>query len=261
MEKQIELISEWLRRVFGDDKPAVIAVSGGVDSAVALTLLVKAIGKERVIPMFLPYGEQNMEDARIIVERNGLSSRAVEINIGKMVNLIINELGVEENTLRKGNVMARVRMITIFDRAKKMGALVSGTENKSEHYLGYFTRFGDEASDVEPLRELYKTEVWEIAKELGLPETFYIKDPSAGLWEGQTDEKELGFGYREADQVLRLYIDEKLGKEAVIERLKGKVGQETVRKVIGVVEKNAFKREVPYVRLLQGTEPCKEMFG
>ena len=108
-----------------------------------------------------------------------------------------------------------------------------GTENKSEHHLGYFTRFGDSASDVEPIAGLYKTQVWEMAKELGLPEIFYTKAPSAGLWEGQTDENEMGFSYAEADKVLMGQIEG--------------IDMSVVEKVQKMVKANRFKLEVPYV--------------
>jgi len=229
MEK-INKIITWLRKVYGD-KPAIIAVSGGVDSAVALTLLTKALGVEKVIPVSLPYRDQSIEDTKLIVEFNKLHDKLRVINIGEMVDQMVEVLKVDEQ-VRSGNIMARVRMIVVFDLAKKYGALVCGTENKSEHELGYFTRFGDSASDVEPISSLYKTEVWEVAKKLGIPEIFWTKSPSAGLWSGQTDESEMGFGYLEADKVLSGQGD--------------LVDQEILTKVKEMVEKNKFKLSVPY---------------
>lgn len=229
---KIEEIVDWLKKVYGD-KSAVIAVSGGVDSAVALTLLVKALGRKRVTPVSLPCGTQDVTDAKLIIKWNGLAEKMGEINIGEMVDSIAEQLGVESESVRKGNIMARVRMICVFDIAKKMGALVCGTENKSEHYLGYFTRYGDAASDVEPIAHLYKTEVWEMARELGIPAIFYTKAPSAGLWQGQTDEGEMGFSYQEADKVLQ-------GQT-------GGIDSKIVEKVREIVEKNKFKLEVPYM--------------
>lgn len=228
---EMEEIIGWLKKIYGD-KPAVVAVSGGVDSALVLTLLVKALGKDKVTPVCLPYKKQDMTDAKLIIEWNGLSHKMVEINIGEHVDSLADTMGAEQGSVRKGNIMARVRMICVFDIAKQNGALVCGTENKSEHYLGYFTRFGDAASDVEPISRLYKTEVWEMAKELGLPEVFYTKAPSAGLWQGQTDEGEMGFSYEVADKVL----------QGQTEGIDPKI----VAKVQQMVEQNAFKREVPY---------------
>ena len=126
------------------------------------------------------------------------------MNIGKAVDELAATLGAADDQLRLGNIMARVRMICLYDLAKQLDALVCGTENKSEKYLGYFTRFGDEASDIEPIMHLYKTEVYELAKHLGIPGAIVAKPPSADLWSEQTDERELGFSYKEADQVLHV---------------------------------------------------------
>lgn len=230
-QNRIDEIVRWLRKIYGD-RSAVVAVSGGVDSAVVLTLTVLALGSERVIPLCLPYGAQDMKDARTIIKWNGLTHKMVEINIAGVVDKVSETLRVE-GEVRKGNIMARVRMVVVFDFSKKMGALVCGTENKSENLLGYFTRFGDSASDVEPIAHLYKTEVWEMAKSLDLPEIFLTKAPSAGLWEGQSDEGELGFSYLEADKVLRGEI--------------AGVDSKIVERVREMVARNKFKLEVPYV--------------
>ncbi len=229
---KVDKIVSWLKSIYSD-KSAVIAVSGGVDSALALTLLVRALGKDKVIPVCLPYKDQDMQDAKTIIEFNGLSDKCIEINIGEMVDVACSSLKIGDDSLRKGNVMARTRMIAVFDIAKKMNGLVCGTENKSEHHLGYFTRFGDAASDVEPIAGLYKTDVWEMAKVLGLPEIFYTKKPSAGLWEGQTDEGEMGFSYQDADKVLADNTDG--------------INEKIVEKVKSMVKRNKFKLIVPYV--------------
>ncbi|MFH1244080.1 MAG: NAD(+) synthase [bacterium] len=226
-----EEIALWLRKIYRD-KPAVIGVSGGVDSAVALTLLVRALGKERVIPLCLPYKNQEMHDAKQIIEWNGLSNKLVEINLAEMVDGITGKLEVGREVVRKGNILARVRMICLFDMAKRVGGMVCGTENKSERELGYYTRFGDAASDVEPIAGFYKTEIWELARDLGLPEVFVTKKPSAELWTGQSDEGEMGFGYLEADRVLR-------GETGGIEK-------KVIAQVRERVAKQKFKREVPY---------------
>ncbi|MFZ2199265.1 MAG: NAD(+) synthase [Microgenomates group bacterium] len=228
---KVNRITSWLKQTYGE-RPAVIGVSGGVDSAVALSLLTRALGKDKVIPVLLPYGDQDMMDAKAIVGWNDVTNKTIEINIKEIVDTMAGQIGATVERVRVGNIMARVRMIVVFDMAKKMGALVCGTENKSEHKLGYYTRFGDSASDVEPIAGLYKTEVWEMAKEMGLPEIFYTKKPSAGLWDGQTDEGEMGFTYQQADLVLQ-------GKSEGVE-------PKIVEKVKRMVEANKFKLEVPY---------------
>jgi len=131
-----------------------------------------------------------------------------------------------------------MRMILLFDLAKKYKALVLGTENKTEHLLGYFTRFGDSASDIEPIRHLYKTQVRKLAKYLKIPEKIIKKTPTAGLWQGQTDEREFGFSYGEADQILLLYLDQKKNVEEIVN--KG-IKLEQVEKVVKRLKANEFK--------------------
>ncbi|PJE73291.1 MAG: NAD(+) synthase [Candidatus Tagabacteria bacterium CG10_big_fil_rev_8_21_14_0_10_40_13] len=192
---------EFIRTIFNQEKVdrAVVAVSGGIDSSVALVLIVKALGAENVYILQLPYKNQGTENSDLILDfvKIPLKNR-VKINIGK----IVDGFGVKDR-VRLGNIMARVRMIYCFDLAKKLKALVVGTENKSEKLLGYYTRFGDEAADIEPIIHLYKTEVRKLARELEIPEEIIKQKPTAGLWPGQIDEGDLGFTYKEADQVLR----------------------------------------------------------
>ncbi len=228
-------------------KNAVIAVSGGIDSALSLSLLVKAMPKEQIWPILLPYERQNMEDAEAILDfwQIPVENRRT-LNIASMVDAACKSLQVESSDqLRKGNLMARARMMAVFDYAKSKDALVVGTENKSEHYLGYFTRFGDEASDLEPLLTLYKTQVRQLARELNLPEVFLEKAPSAGLWQNQSDEQEFGFSYELADQVLAYLIDQKVPKNEIF-NLFPKEQQELATKVLQRVDSVAFKHQVPY---------------
>jgi len=137
--------------------------------------------------------------------------------------------------------MARTRMIILFDQAKRHEALVCGTENKSEHLLGYFTRFGDSASDIEPITHLYKTQVYQLAKYLKIPEEIIQTQPTAGLWENQTDEGEFGFTYEEADQVLYLFHDRNKSLNEIIN-----LGFKNTEKIIKRVKQNEFKRKTPY---------------
>jgi NAD+ synthase len=146
------------------------------------------------------------------------------------------------DNIRKGNLMARARMMILYDNAKKRKALVMGTENKSEYLLGYFTRFGDEASDIEPLRNLFKTQMYDLAKYLGVPEVILTKKPTAGLWEGQTDEGEFGFTYKEADEILSLSFDE---KKSVDEIVAAGFSKDIVDRVLSRVRGNDFKHRLP----------------
>ncbi len=220
----------------------VIGISGGVDSATTHKLLQKAYKPENIFALSLPY-----EKIKSIVNK-------FEQLIFKE-DSVQNFLSREKNTLpnldrvRLGNIMARVRMIILFDTAKRENALVCGTENKSERLLGYFTRFGDAASDIEPISHLYKTHVYQLAKYLKVENKTIEAAPTAGLWAGQTDEGEFGFTYEEADQVLYRLFDKKVPTTSVIlseaKNLK-KMGLKNADKIIERVLKNRFKLEVPY---------------
>ncbi len=148
------------------------------------------------------------------------------------------------NPLLKGNIIARTRMIISFDLAKRLPALVCGTENRSEHLLGYFTRFGDEASDIEPIRHLYKTQVYQLAKYLKVPQEIIKATPTAGLWPGQTDEGELGFTYKEADPVLYLLFEKKKKPEEIVASSQQPAAK--VKRILKRVKENLFKKKIPY---------------
>lgn len=226
---------------------AVLAVSGGIDSALSLTLLSRALDKSQIWPILLPYGRQDMQDAEELLEYLQIPfENRKTLNISSMVDAACQSLTVDdEDKVRKGNIMARMRMIAVFDYAKAKDALVVGTENKSEHYLGYFTRFGDQASDVEPIISLYKTEVRQLAQQLEVPEIFLKKAPSAGLWQGQSDEEEFGFSYELADQVLHYLVDEKKS-ESELSEIFSPEQTDLVKKVLSRVKAVDFKHQVPY---------------
>ncbi|MCJ7826496.1 NAD+ synthase [Patescibacteria group bacterium] len=225
---------------------AVLAVSGGVDSAVSLALAVNALGEENVYPILLPYGILNtqgvLDAMELITQLHIPLTHVVRIDITKAVDDICGkEMGMDN--VRKGNIIARARMIYLFDQAKKRNALVIGTENKSEHLLGYFTRFGDSASDIEPIGHLYKTQVVELASYLKVPQKIVEKPPTAGLWPEQTDEGELGFSYKDADQILSLLYDE---RKTVDEIVALGFDKELIEKIQTRVSKNSFKHTTPY---------------
>lgn len=270
---------QFLHKIYKQNRKKIglIAVSGGIDSAVSLTLLVKALGREQVHVLLLPYDDQDMQDAQTIVKWNAIPKKNVQsINIKPIVEGVLKALKTVGKTshaqlstdgknlnideFRLGNIMARARMIVLYDQAKKLDALVCGTENKSEKYLGYFTRFGDEASDIEPIQGFYKTQVRYLAEQLQLPEVFLKKSPSAGLWNAQTDEKELGFSYEAADQVLGELI-EKQGGVLYLKLIEGgrlaevtnmihqqlpALSTEIIVAILQRVQTQQFKHEVPY---------------
>ncbi len=236
----------------------VVAVSGGIDSATAAALAVSALGPEHVFAILLPYLDWH-EDARqrtssLLSRLRIPTSNVQEINIAPMVDAFRESLLFEHPAgqievesrevehIRLGNIMARVRMVALFDQAKKLQALVLGTENKSEHYLGYYTRFGDEASDLEPLRTLYKTEVYQIAGQLSIPEAILTAVPTAGLWPGQTDEGQFGFTYQQADEILYGMYDCGMNPEQLVAQGLGPV---VVNEVKTWVEQVDFKHHLP----------------
>ena len=247
---EVTNITTWLTDTFRQTQKtrAVIAVSGGVDSGLALTLLTRALGAKNVWALLLPYGDQDMTDAKKMLDFNQIPSANRQlINIKLSVDQIAQSLGLptsdeekpnldQTHKIRLGNVQARVRMIMVFDLAKKLDGLVCGTENKSENLLGYYTRFGDSASDLEPIAHLYKTQVYQLAKFLGLPDFVLTKAPSAGLWSGQTDEDQLGFSYAQADEVL----------QSLATSGGTQIDPSIVKKVADQVDSQKFKSFVPY---------------
>jgi len=251
--KKSEEIIDWIKKTVtaAGFSRVIVAVSGGVDSAVSLHLAVHALGKENVYAILLPYGElsaTSLQHGKLVTKAAGLDEshvvvRDIQPAVSSVQSSIINHKSSIMN-VRRGNIMARVRMIFTFDLAKELSALVVGTENKSEHYLGYFTRFGDEASDIEPIRSLYKTQVWEMARYLKIPKEIIEKKPSAGLWEGQSDEGEFGFSYEDADRVLFMHFDEEKRNGDIVA---AGIDEKIVKSVLSFVEKNSFKRKVPYI--------------
>lgn len=247
-EQTANTIVKFLQQTFREQNKtcAVIAVSGGIDSALSLALLAQALPANQITTLFLPYGDQSTDDAEQMAEfLNIPKENRRKLNIQPIVDAVETQLILgDQDHHRKGNIMARARMILIYDTAKELDALVCGTENKSEHFLGYYTRFGDAASDIEPIAHLYKTNVRQMAEYLAFPPQFLAKAPSAGLWHDQTDESEMGFSYEVADQVLYQLVDEHKDPEQIT--VPG-VTTDTVKAVIQQVKNNRFKFHVPYV--------------
>jgi NAD+ synthase len=240
-KKETERIVKFIQETFKEKgfKKAVLGISGGLDSAVICSLLIKALGKDNVIGVMLPYGEQkDIDDSITICINNKIS--ATEANIEKVVHSIVGKEDIGD--VRKGNICARVRMIALYDISAKYKALVVGTGNKTELMLGYFTMYGDGACALEPIGHLYKTQVRQLAKYLKIPKRIIDKAPSAGLWEGQTDEKELGMTYEEMDEMLYCIY----GKYDVGTLPKNKTFETKKLDILADrVNKNKFKMELP----------------
>lgn len=229
-----------IKKKIGIEK-VVVGMSGGIDSTTVFYLLKKAYSPENIYPAILNfYPKDNNPTKKILWEAGIPKNNVLDMSIKPMVDEFEKRLLIDLKE-RKGNLMARTRMIVLFDLAKKVGGIVSGTENKTEKLLGYYTRFGDSASDFEPISHLYKTQVYELAKYLEVPGEIVKAAPTAGLWAGQTDEKEFGFTYKEADQVLHLYFDKKIKPEKIFG-----MGFKKAAKIIARVSTNSFKSKVPY---------------
>jgi NAD+ synthase len=198
-------------------KRAVLGLSGGIDSALSAYLSVEALGKENVLAVRMPYKTSNpasLNDAGLVIE--ALEIPHLDIPITDMGDPLINRFPDMSN-VRKGNIMARLRMVTLYDQSVAFGGLVMGTSYKSEFLLGYSTIYGDSGVALHPLADLYKAQVRQLSRAMGVPQPILDKAPSADLWEGQTDEGELGYTYNDVDQVLFLLVDERYTVDEVVE--------------------------------------------
>lgn len=243
-EKIILFLKETFREQSLDH--AVIGLSGGIDSMTSFFLLKEVLPAKNIHVAHLYYFQPNFAEIEKMVRLSNIPPENIHLlSIREAVDKIVTLQQIGDDTVGKvrlGNITARMRMIVLFDLAKRYNAMVVGTENKTENLLSYFTRFGDQASDIEPIEHLYKTQVYALANELKIPEHFTKQQPSAGLWQGQTDEGEFGFTYEEADQVLFLHIEQNRSVEEL-----EIMGLTNAKKILAWREKNLFKHHVPYV--------------
>lgn len=226
---------------------AVVGLSGGVDSATVAYLAKEALGAENIYGVILPCkttGKEDIEDAKEVIKILGIN--LVEIDITPLINSFFSSLK-DMDKIRKGNIMARVRMVALYHQAAKYKALVLGTSNKTELLLGYFTKYGDGGVDLEPLGDRYKIQVRQLAKDLGVPDRIIKKTPTAGFWPGQTDEEELGFTYQEVDRLLYRMIEEKKSDEELIE---SGFKKEFIEKVKDKIKNTEHKRRMPPVAII-----------
>ncbi len=229
----------------------VVGISGGVDSALAAALAVRGLGGERVHAFFLPYrasDPRSAEDAAAVAAQLELPLRTIDLT--PQIDAYFASVEPDADLLRRGNKMARERMTILFDQAKKLGALVLGTSNKTEILLGYSTLFGDNASSLNPNGDLYKQQVWQLAEFLETPAAVVAKQPSADLWPGQTSAAELGFDYRIADEILYLMFELGLLPDEIVAR---DYPAEIVAKIVALERANRFKRRLMLIARLSNS--------
>ncbi len=226
---------------------AVINLSGGLDSSVSCYLAAEAMGAENVLVLRLPYKTStpdSADHAQLVIDALGVNSLTIPITA--MADGLI-DLYPDMDRIRQGNIMARMRMIVLYDQSQAFKALPVGTGNKTEILLGYTTLYGDSACAINPLGDLYKTQVRQLAKAVGVPQVILDKPPTADLWLGQTDEGELGFTYDEVDQLLYLLVDQRYRPEDCVE---AGFAENFVSLVMEKVRRNQFKRLMPPVAKL-----------
>ena len=225
----------------------ILGLSGGLDSSVCAALAVRALGSKNVIGLIMPYGtsfEADVRDADRVARLLGLTVRTIDI--APQVDAYFAAHPTRDRRLR-GNKMARERMSILYDYSAREKALILGTSNKTELMIGYGTIHGDMACAVNPMGDLYKTQVRELARHLGIPASILKKAPTAGLWAGQTDEGEIGMGYGEVDAILELLVEERMPAPAVV---KAGFKRAAVEKVVGLIRGSQFKRMMPPIAKL-----------
>jgi NAD+ synthase len=225
----------------------VLGLSGGIDSAVVCFLAVRAVGAENVVPVAMPWRDSSpdsVEHARLVAGACGVALRTCDLT--DAADGLLSVLH-EPTHHRIGNVLARLRMVTLFDVSFEIGGLVLGTSNKTELLLGYGTLFGDLASALNPLGDIYKGQVRQLARHLRVPDEVVEKPPSADLWVGQTDEDELGFSYDDADALLHLLVDARKHPDDVVRMGFDRALVDRVRRLVAT---SHYKRRMPVIAKL-----------
>ena len=251
MSKRFKLIEEFLINFLKEEtfktglSGAVVGLSGGIDSAVVAVLAKKAFN-DRLLCVMMPShysSSSSIDDARELAEKFGLKYEIASISE------LLRAYSENQNStnLRIGNFSARMRMSILFDISARERALVLGTSNKSELLLGYGTLFGDLASAINPIGDLYKSEIFEFAEYLGVNDAIINKPPSADLWEGQSDEEDLGYTYAQLDRALKAYVENRLSRDEMIEH---GFEDELVDLIINRIYQNQFKRKPPIIAKL-----------
>ena len=256
LEINAPLLAEWLVAFLQDEicrrrgfERAVIGLSGGVDSSLVAFLCAAALGPKNVTGVRMPYrssSRDSLDHAQLVADALGIETRTIEIT-GAVDGYLAYE--PEADGRRRGNVMARMRMVALFDQSARLGALPVGTGNKTERLFGYFTWHADDSPPVNPLGDLYKTQVWALSRHLGVPEVIVEKPASADLIVGQTDEADFGISYARADRILH-YLLKGYSAERLVEY---GFPEADVRIVRGRVDSTHWKRHLPTTAMLSST--------
>jgi NAD+ synthase len=245
----VEFLRDEIRRHRGFDK-AVVGLSGGVDSSLVAFLAAEALGPENVVGIRMPYrtsSDESLEHAQLVAGQLGIEVRTVDISGG--VDSLVTAIGGDTTPTRRGNIMARMRMITLFDLSAALTALPVGTGNKTERLFGYFTWHADDSPPVNPIGDLFKSQVWQLARHMKVPDAIVDKPASADLIRGQTDESDLGISYPKADAILhRLLSGYRVGDVVELGFEAGEV--ELVRDRL---ESTHWKRRLPTVAMVSQT--------
>jgi NAD+ synthase len=252
-----QLVRAWLVAFLRDElkrrrnfHKAVVGISGGVDSSLVAFLCAEALGPENVLGIRMPYrtsSKESLDHAQLVIDALGIPSQTIEIT--KAVDGYIGEFEPDANGLRRGNVMARTRMIILFDQSAKHNALPIGTGNKSERLFGYYTWHADDSPPINPIGDLYKSQVWELSRFIGVPSVIVDKPASADLIQGQTDESDFGISYREADRILTLLL-RGYSRERILEMGVPPAELDLVKRK---VDSTHWKRHLPTVAMLSST--------
>jgi NAD+ synthetase len=256
LEINAPLLAEWLTAFLRDEvtrrrgfTKAVVGLSGGVDSALVTVLLARAFGPENVYAIRMPYktsSQESLDHAQLVADATGVNMETIEITDAVDGYL---KYASDADGRRRGNVMARMRMIILFDQSQKLGTIPVGTGNKTERLFGYFTWHADDSPPVNPLGDLYKTQVWDLARFMGVPEVIVGKPASADLVVGQTDETDFGITYHKADRILFYLL-----RGHTAERLVAMGFPEAdVRLVKRKLDSTHWKRHLPTVAMLSST--------
>lgn len=249
--KKYELIEKFLIKFLQDEvnktglKNAIIGLSGGIDSAVVAVLAQKAFQKnfQAIMLPSSSSSQSSFDDAFELCKKFNIKNESVYI--GDLVDTYFQ--GKEKTNLQIGNFSARMRMSVLYDLSAKYSALVLGTSNKSELLLGYGTMFGDLASALNPIGDMYKSNVFEFAEYLGVPKNIITKPPTADLWEGQSDEEDLGYSYAQLDKALYAFVDERLNEKELLQR---GFDKDLIELITSKIYQNQFKRKLPIIAKL-----------